>query len=411
MQNKVWGKVALDFFRSLLKTSPELKRSIFSLGPSIETSESTWLVSLASVINGDPASGPAESVAFGFDFKEAGDSLSELSHDAVDDDFWIADGGILLFSIASLNPSDQRVAPLIPKVVNHDAVVVAPCRVVSCDSGAQRLEVALEGLDGQANADLCILSTASMDISDLASLRRWCCSNLQYSFRGALGRHDGEEYQVALRGILGARSKADDAHYVLGAISDVSALERLELGGFVTCAFRDEAKSEWALTEAGIAQLQVTQLLSAPQLVMCPRDSVSEQDMMTFELLCLNQRDGWTCHVKPPKKRRTPGAPVQVDFVKDGDRIWWLHHSSGVVFKEYLLALRRCHAGTVEGPIPHNASKAYYVALLEGRAYVPKRMRGEFDFHAPGELRPRRPPATRRRIAGRSVGVVTRNIG
>jgi hypothetical protein len=181
----------------------------------------------------------------------------------------------------------------------------------------------------------------------------------------------------------------------------VLALQHFADGGFVKCIASSSVQSQWALTVLGLSALQVTQMLTAPELILNVRDGITEPDMTLFELMLTMQRETWTARVKPTKVRkskkdqrralldtgaRDAEALTIVDYTKGGPMIWWLgNKDESHVYKEYLMALRRCHAGQLPGPVKHLASKGFYSALLEGRCVSVKRKRSEFDFHQPGD--------------------------
>ncbi len=75
--------------------------------------------------------------------------------------------------------------------------------------------------------------------------------------------------------------------------------------GLVTCSSESKDASEWELTKAGVSELEVTRLLSAPEVVLTlkPSATVAEDDMTTFQLLLQLQTAGWVCHVKAPWAR------------------------------------------------------------------------------------------------------------
>jgi hypothetical protein len=213
-----------------------------------------------------------------------------------------------------------------------------------------------------------------------------------------------------------AKQKAVDAPYRLEGDSSSAqhcALETFAAGGFVECLDKTDSTTSWVLTHCGASALQSSYLLSEPDIVLDRRRDLPDNDLTLFELLRLMEDGGWVCHVKPKKAKRgrrkkTAGDEVgidPVDFMKGLPTVWWLRPDLKSVFREYLLALRRCQEGSIKDVVQHFQPKGYYTALLDGVPYAPKRKKSrqaDFSFRVPGEARPQERPPPRRRVRQRT---------
>ena len=254
-----------------------------------------------------------------------------------------------------------------------------------------------------------VLLPSCLSLQELRTLHRWRLQNIEHSYAWIPPHdvHGYSEVSMVLKSLLAC--KATDAEhplvltsspqplpYVLGSgpaphgIDEAGRQERvlhlLLSRGLVRHEQRGNL-SAFSLTDIGLASMQTHRRAVLTRKVLNGRVGVAVPDLSTYELLLRLAADGWEENIC---RRRSEG-PNHVYTHGAEQKVWCSLRGAKQVNRHYLIALLL--AEQHGKPVPPFQTVAFYKALVEGRAYIPRgarRLDGilpEIDLQAPAVQR------------------------
>eukprot|EP00969_Alexandrium_andersonii_P008601 375445-Alexandrium_andersonii.AAC.1 len=206
--------------------------------------------------------------------------------------------------------------------------------------------------------------------------------------------------------------EAPDTTVRLGSEAANEALGFIQNHGIADVAYLDPSSTLAAVTRKDVSAVVPARRLVGPLETVLPSSVAAVGDQSSlFELLTFLEQSGFE-HVELPKggfaALRRKGKTVSKVYVVGDPKVWVTRSGKSSLGWYYLMALAR--APEHNQPVPHNATEAYYSALISGQP-LPEKKRGRTMFSFVDDvLGPRPPPeararprAKRRRLASPSL--------
>lgn len=320
--------------------------------------------------------------------------------------------GATFFSILRAHPHRRKLPRGTPgaHLVRENGMAVMRLPVVEI-SEAPSVRLSLEAVGLQGTGECYMFTPGLLTVDDLQELRVWeAATSLEYMPGSDLPpQARGEAGRKVLDKMVLAAAVGDVCYtHMRGEDTQDAVLETLRTEGLVECVQAGGETSDWRFSALGVERLQATIQLAEPRVLghATGAEDVDYKLLHAYQLLNIMAARGWKPRVYTSLVRKQAKELQPQAYQPGGDRWWWLR-KGGTLYAEYLRALLMA---SEKRPVEHMQSKAYYVALLEGREPAArKRMRasgpGRFVCQqgdgAPPESPPAPAPKRPRRAAAR----------
>jgi hypothetical protein len=317
----------------------------------------------------------------------------------------------ICFTLQDGNPTYGRVPKHAPNISQTHALAIALHSIAEVDKKEGCCEVNLEWESHAAH--IIVMTPSMLSIRDSMALKVWEVEpDLRYRLKIAVPGHLKHHVSTVLCDLVCAQKDTDvtDSGLTLLPGDDtgghkLKVLEFMRAHGFTTCIYEElqYTMSTWALTHAGTAQIRLANVLSRGRYVTEPRAHVKLEDLTIIEMHTRLAAKGWRCRVwsheyadsiRKASRSRVASDRVlarPIDYVPGGPLVWWMRPTATTFNRPYFLALLTVDVH--KRPVPPFKTAAFYTALLEGNAYVPRARQDAFRF---GATEYEVPPAAKR---------------